>query len=407
MKSRLTLLLPEHWPEPPECEWLQSDRDGRTTQRGRSAPRHWPPADEHVAILDGAQTSLLTITVPPSKRKDRPALITYALEAKLARDVDQEHVTVVSEAPAPGGGADARQLTLLVVAAARLRQICAQFEALQRPLHRAVSVTECLAASAECWQVASGDGRSATLRSGAGSAIAFDLPPATGAADDTPDDDQVDAVVTIVELAVRAAGSVPQGIDLAFSPALSRASCEAIAQRSGITTQATTFDTILTRSAQAHSLLHGTFAPRTGAGASVWTMLRAPLLTAAAALTLAGLAMLVGVLADRDEAARLEKRLDRVFADALPSTPAVVPALQLQRALRDARHAQGELAENDLLSMLGALSDATGSMPTAFTYREQSLSTELTAPPTATAALVRYGLAVETDGTQLMLSSRP
>lgn len=408
MKSRLTVLVPEHWPQTPECEWLLSERDGRTTQRGRSAPRHWPAADEHVAILDGAQTSLLTVTLPPSKRKDRPALITYALEARLACDVEQEHITPIGETPAPAGAAaDARQLALLVVGTARLRQISTQFEALQRPLRRAVSLAECLDASAGCWQVASGDGRSATLRTGIGTAIAFDLPPADGNGGDSSTDARAEAIAAILALALREAGGAPQRLELAFSPALPPACCEIIARRTGITPQPISFDAVWARCAQAHTLLHGKLAPRTGAGSGAWTALRWPLATAAAALALAGIAMLGGVLADRAEAARLEKRLDQVFADALPGMPAVAPALQLRRALRDVRHAQGELAEDDMLSLLDAVVDASGIVPTAFSYRERQLKADLPAALPSTAALVRRGLAVEADGQRLTLSPAP
>ncbi|WP_039919544.1 type II secretion system protein GspL, partial [Thauera linaloolentis] len=311
MKSRLTLLVPEHWPQTPECEWQLSDRDGRTAQRGRSAPRHWPRADEHVAILDGAQTSLLTITVPPSKRKDRPALIAYALEARLAREVDQEHVTIVADtAASAGANPDARQLAVLVAGTARLRQVCAQFDTLQRPLHRAVSIFECLAASPECWQLASGDGRSAALRTGTGSAIAFDLPQRndggdTGGHGQADDDGRVEAIAAMLDFALRDAGSPPQRIELAFTPALPAECCDTLAHRTGVALQPLGFDAVWARSAQAHTLLHGGFAPKVGVGASLWTTLRWPALAAGTALALAGIAMAAGVLADRGEAARL------------------------------------------------------------------------------------------------------
>ena len=435
MKSRLTLLIPEHWPRIPECEWRLHTRDGRS-QHGRSAPRHWPAADEHVAILDGAQTRLLSVTVPPGKRKDRPALIAYALEARLARDVDHEHVTVIAESTGSGAATGentgdatnsssnpaARRLELLVVDAARLRQICAQFDALERPLQRAVSIFDCLAASAECWQLASGDGRSMALRTG-GDAIAIDLPPPgpasvdehgqAGSGEDEKnggsDDGRTAAIADLLALALADPDSrMPQRIELAFVPPLPPACCDTLARRTGIGMQPIDFATVWARSAQAHTLLHGSFAPKAGPGAGLWARLRWPALTAAGALALAGIATIAGLLADRTELERLEQRQARVFAGALPGMPAVAPERQLQRALRDARRIRGELAEDDMLSMLGAVVETTGSLPTVFSYREQRLSAELPAAPnpaSPAAALTRRGFHVQAEaGGRLLLS---
>ncbi|WP_418648708.1 type II secretion system protein GspL [Thauera butanivorans] len=449
MKSRLTLLIPEHWPRIPECEWRLSMRDG-SSQHGRSAPRHWPAADEHVAILDGAQTRLLSVTVPPGKRKDRPALIAYALEARLARDVDHEHLTVIAESSGSGGATSestgdttngsgnpaARRLELLVVDAARLRRICAQFDALERPLQRAVSIFECLAASAECWQLASGDSRSMALRTGGGDALALDLPPPGLAAVDKDGepgngedennggsgDGRTAAIADLLALALADPGSrMPQRIELAFVPPLPPACCDTLARRTGVGMQPIDFAAVWARSAQAHTLLHGGFTPKTGAGAGLWSRLRWPVLTAAGALALAGIITVASLLADRTELARLEQRQARVFAGALPGMPAVAPARQLQRALRDARRMLGELVEDDMLSMLGAVVDASGTLPTAFSYRDRSLSVDLPAassatPGTATPSnpalgtrLVRRGFTVEAegDGQRLTLSPAP
>ncbi|MCV2217863.1 type II secretion system protein GspL [Thauera sp. Sel9] len=445
MKSRLTLLIPEHWPRIPECEWRLSTRDGGS-QHGRSAPRHWPPADEHVAILDGAQTRLLSITVPPGKRKDRPALIAYALEARLARDVDHEHVTVIAESSGSGtansentddatndsSNPAARRLELLVVDAARLRRICAQFDALERPLLRAVSIFDCLAASAECWQLASGDGCSMALRTGGGDAIAIDLPPPgldsadedgePGSSEDEKNggsgDGRTAAIADLLALALADPGSrMPQRIELAFVPPLPPACCDTLARRTGVGMQSIDFAAVWARSARAHTLLHGGFAPKAGPGAGLWARLRWPALTAAGALALAGIATIASLFADRTELARLEQRQARVFAGALPGMPAVAPARQLQRALRDARRMQGELAEDDMLSMLGAVVDASGTLPTAFSYRDRGLSVDLPATPSTASPsnpalgtrLVRRGftVAAEGDGRRLRLSPTP
>jgi general secretion pathway protein L len=131
------------------------------------------------------------------------------------------------------------------------------------------------------------------------------------------------------------------------------------------------------------------------------------MLTAGAALTVAGLATSASVLFDRNAASELEQRAQRVFADALPGTPEIAPALQLRRALRDARHSRGELAEDDLLAMLGAVVEATGSPPETFSYRDGSLSLELTTAPASVAALERRGFKVNVDGRRLTLSTKP
>lgn len=407
MKSRLSVLVPEHWPQAPECEWHFTDRDGQSAQRGRSAPKHWPQADEHVAILDGAQTNLLSLTVPPSKRKDRPALINYALEAQLARDIDQEHVTIVADLPGKNRVSDdAHCLIVIVASTARLRQISAQFDALQRPLHRVVSIFECLNVTADTWQMMSADGVGIVLRTREDSGIAFDL----GLPEAHAPADPVTALADLLHLALSdPAGGVqpPARLEMAITPPLTPEACASLEQQTGISIHPVSLDAIWARSPHAHSLLHGTLAPKVGNSANLWSVVRWPALTAGAALSVAGLVTAASVLSDRADASHLEQRQHRVFADALPGTPAIAPVLQLRRALRDARHSHGELAEDDLLALLGALTEVTGNAPEAFTYRDHRLSVELAAAPASLAALERRGFKVAVDGRQITLSLQP
>lgn len=406
MNARLTLLIPERWPQSPECEWVLTDLHGRLLQRGCSIPRHWPAAGEHVAILDGAQASLLAVDLPPSKRKDRPTLLAFALEAQLARDIEHEHVTVIADTAAGRGEDGTRCVAVVVIAAARLQQVCAQFDALERPLSRAVSLLQCLDASPQHWQLACIDGTSAALRVDTGRGLCLDLPSPEG----DPDSVRSDNLHAMLDLALRdpaLEGQRPERLEIALVPPLTEAEHTRLTQDIGLDVLALESGHVWHRSLQATSLLHGPFAPRTGQDNGIAAALRRPSRVAGAALAVTALLMGVDLILDRAELARLEERQQRIFAEALPGTPPVAPERQVQRALRDARHAHGELAEGDLLSLLAAVTSLTGQLPETFNYREQGLELVLPEPPTTVAPLVRQGLQVAVEGRRLTLSWQP
>lgn len=405
MNTRLALIIPERWPDQPDCEWALLDRDGRIVEHGRSAPSHWPNAGEHVALIDGADCLLAALRVPPSKRRDRLPLIRYALEARLARDIDHEHVTITSERAdeeQPGG----RRLLAVVIEHARLRQICAQFEALRRPLGRAVALVDCLPATTTCWQAIDAGTGSLSLRAGPDGAITVDMPPHTPSTTAAPArGDSLACALTLATMAEPA----QQPAELVFTTAtpLTDAEMTLLSRQCAMEISQCSLDGLWGRSLLAANLLHGPFAPAASAGTGIWGALRLPAALAGAATLIAGIALAVGIAVDRNTVAELEGRERAIFADALPATPAIAPQLQLRRALDEARRDHGLLSAGDLLALLQALIEANGSLPLQMAYRTPRLEAELASPLPATAPLAHRGLSARLEGHRIHLQPQP
>ena len=120
MSHRLLLAIDEQWPTRPDCPWVLLGPDGQPTAEGHSEPRHWPAAAECEVVLTGPQCLWLEVPLPRAKRSDLPRLLAYALEDRLLKDPDTQHLTVSHRRPAGDGE---RELTgVLVVARERLRQ---------------------------------------------------------------------------------------------------------------------------------------------------------------------------------------------------------------------------------------------------------------------------------------------
>ncbi len=410
MTTRLALLIPENWPQTPECAWALMDRDGTVIQRGHSAPKHWPAATEHVAILDASQSRWVELTIPPARRKDQPKLIAYALEARLARDVDNEHLTVLrqyAQPPAADGAPQQQGVTVLVVNAARLRGICAQFDAIQRPLARAVSVLECVppAAAASHWKVFVTQPGSAVLSAPGGQAWSLDLP----ATEDGPGlSASLAQHLSLIGEDPRFVTAPPRHVEFASERALDPESLENLRAALGIEVSQHLHEGPWARSALAHDLLHGPFAA-VGRHASRWRALRWPLTVAAVGAAAALVALTVSVLLQRSEEASLHQRSARIFAEALPGTPSIVPERQLRRALDEARRGAGLLAPTDLLSLLDKYSEATGSVPRTFSYRDDTLMVELDGVAALSPGIPwsNYGLAARLEGRQLSITALP
>ena len=114
MNHRLLLAIDEQWPTRPDCPWVLLGPDGRPVSEGHSEPRHWPAAAECEVVLTGPQCLWLEVPLPRAKRADLPRLLAYALEDRLLKDPDTQHLTVSHRRPAGwqgrGAGADERQL---------------------------------------------------------------------------------------------------------------------------------------------------------------------------------------------------------------------------------------------------------------------------------------------------------
>ena len=164
MSHRLLLAIDEQWPTRPACPWVLLGPDGRPVSEGHSEPRHWPAAAECEVVLTGPQCLWLEVPLPRAKRADLPRLLAYALEDRLLKDPDTQHLTVSHRRPAGDGE---RELTgVLVVARERLRQITAQLAAIGRPPRRMLAEVQTAPSGGEAWQL-SLSAAGAILRSGA------------------------------------------------------------------------------------------------------------------------------------------------------------------------------------------------------------------------------------------------
>lgn len=395
MTTRLLLRIDEHWPRESAADWVLLDASNRVLQQGCSGATHWPAADGCEAILAGAQCLWLEVTLPPAPKRERPRLLSYALEEHLVGDPDTQHLTVTHSVAED----NSRRTGVIVVGRARMAQLIAQFEALGRPLSRLRSTLETVPVTPGRWTLAI-DARTALLRPGSSPTVCLDASSAE-ALDDA-------LSLSLAQAERRAGAETPRTIELRIAddgaiPALPLAHDQAAAIETGQPWQWWAHVDHCTE------LLHGEFAPRHMRGKR-WHALRPPLMLVAATVFVLFAANLVQILDQRQSLAELDARSQRLFARALPGTPAVAPGAQLARALADERRRAGRLAEGDLIALLRAHLEATGAIPLDIDYEDGKLDIGL--PPGTDIAALKTRLALQgidargRDG-GLVLSARP
>ena len=151
MSTRLLLAIDEQWPTRPDCPWVLLGDDGQPVSEGHSEPRHWPAAAECEVVLTGPQCLWLEVPLPRGARRDLPRLLAYALEDRLLKDPDTQHLTLSHRRPADDGERDLAGV--LVVARDRLRQLIAQLTAIGRPPRRVLAEMQTAPAGGEVWLV--------------------------------------------------------------------------------------------------------------------------------------------------------------------------------------------------------------------------------------------------------------
>ena len=375
MSSRLIVLVDEHWPARPSAPWALVGDDGRLQAEGSSEPRHWPPADDCVVVLAGSQCTWHETRLPRGARREEARLLAYALEDRLLNDPDSQHLTVVGREVEDGGVT----LGVLVVARERLRAVCAQLAAIGRPPVAAHAELQCAPGGDAAWHLAIA-GHGLVLRPGTAPAIALDPPLA--------------AALPLLSHALdraRAANALPASIAVHAAPGVDGEMPSAAADL-GCRFEGAAAYLWWQACPAATNLLQGQFAPshkRAG-----WAgRLRGPMRLAAASGAILLLASVGEVLWQRQRLDDLELRMQRLFETALPNTPAIAPAAQLQRRLDEVRMHRGQLREDDLLALLAAYAQARGVATRdsvgALEYRDGHLTLAL--PALATAERDRLG----------------
>ena len=365
MTHKLLLHIDEHWPRDPVTDWVLLDVAGQVLQQGRSGPMHWPAADTCAALLGATQCTWLEVPLPPSPRRERPRLLSYALEEQLVGDPDTQHLTVTHSA----ADGEFRRTGVIAVSRARIAQLLAQFEHLGRPLGQLRSALQTAPLGKQGWTLALRPGKDAVLRPDRHTALSFDLaPPATM-------HDLLSTALPIVLARRRALGEDATALELrvadgSVAPRIAAPDSYALPIATGPAWH------WWHHYGDASELLHDEFAPRHLENRHL-QRLKVPAAIAAFALFALLAATLVQVFMQGRALDELETRNTRLFERALPGTPAVAPAAQLARALQRERTRHGLLAADDLLALLHGHVLVTGVAPQALDYKAGQLTLTL------------------------------
>ncbi|MCB1957374.1 MAG: hypothetical protein KDG55_16975 [Rhodocyclaceae bacterium] len=380
MSTRLLVLIDEHWPSRPSAPWVVLDEAGRVQSEGESEPKHWPAASECAFMMAGSQCAWHQARLPRGARREEGRLLAYALEDRLLRDPESQHLVVTDREPGPDGVT----VRVLVTARERLRALVAQLAAIGRPPVAACSELQSAPAGGKDWHLAIAP-HALTLRSGPTGAEALD-PPLAGC----------QPLLAHALAAARAADSVPARLVLHRAPGADDAALEGEAL--GITLAEGEPYRWWAGAAGATNLLQGEFAPRHRRAGWIGR-LGWPLRLAAAALVVMVLADVGEVLWQRHRLGELDARMTRLFESALPRTPAVAPAAQLARQVDALRGSRGQLRSDDLLALLAAYASARGVATrdsiASLEFREGRLALELPALGAAERAALRERLSAQ------------
>lgn len=342
MKRRLVIYLDETWPARPSAPWVLLDDRDRVLESGSSEPRHWPAAHLCEAVLGGTQCAGLQVRLPRSGRREQDSLLRYALEERLIGDVEQQHLTVVDRRPATDG----IQITVLVTARSRLRALLAQLQAISRPPSRMVSELQASPVEPDAWTLCIGPGGHWILRMDAQPALALDAASAA------------DTIAMLLQQA-RGSGEAPSSLTIRAAHGIPTPDTALLHATTGLKLNVGPEYPWWASMHGSDDLLHDEFHPG-GARSGPLASMRAPALVAFGTACLFLAAGAAEVVWQKQQLAELEDRMQRIFVTAVPNTPAIAPALQLQRTLDEVRGRHGQLRSDDFLSLLERLTEAAG-----------------------------------------------
>lgn len=335
--STFRVLLPETWPDTASADWVLLDRQGQVVRAAHSDPRDWPQAERIEAVLLGAQTSWHKVRVPRASLREQTRALPFALEERLLREADSQHITASEQGT--------EQWAVLVAHRERLRRISAQFEAIGRPLDAAWSAAQCVPFEAGSWSYAI-SGNTACLRSEQHAALPDDIV-----------DDRVPAMLEASVAHARSAGTLPASIRLYGAEGVDTQNW---LQSLGLPLENMGAWHWHELPNDAANLLHGEFEP--GHRRSAWLQRLRPAAVVLAAAIAVHLVLSVGdVMLRKHELSRIRGDMRQLMQQQLPNTPVLDPQSQLRQAVNLARNNHGMLADNESLSLLSDLAAALGS----------------------------------------------
>jgi general secretion pathway protein L len=341
VRQTLRIYIDSRWPTPAKTAWVLLAAGGSTLREGTSEPAHWPAADDYEIVLGATQSTWHTAKVPAGKalRGETSRLLAYALEEKLLRDPDSQHFTITRQ--------EGNQVSVLVVARDRLRQVVAQFAALGKPLSRVFSELQCAPASRDAWHLTL-DGDAGLLRASELDGVCLD--PDRG--DGPPP--LLAALITGQKASDRAPTLIIHVADGVVEP-----DAKAWSAALGADVRAGAAYRWHTVPAGAANLLQGEFAPRHRHRAW-WARLK-PALWLSAAAVIAELLFGIGqIIWQHHRLADAQDHTAQIFQETFPKTPPVDPVAQMRRQLDQLRGPRGLLRSDDALTLLAALADTLG-----------------------------------------------
>jgi general secretion pathway protein L len=328
--TSLRIRIGEQWPQVLKAPWVLLDDAGRLLQAGEGEPAQWPAASGCELVLSAVQTTWLEVSLPRLPGRERLRALAYALEERLVREPDSQHLTPLG--PLQG------RVDVLVMARDRLRQVLAPLAAARRQVTAAYSELQCAVAGAGTHLTIYPDG--AVIRTDDRPPLAVDL-----------DGERMPATLATLLQPAPAAGAASPRLTVhaqaaAALPWLSAANASMGNAR-----------TWYERPDDAVSLLHGEFAPRRAG--DQWLRRLWPAALALVVLLMADVALSLGQWGWlRYRLAAREQDIATAFASAFPGMPLVDARLQVRRQLDAARAAAGQLRSDDALALMADLAEA-------------------------------------------------
>lgn len=363
--TTLRLYITEAWPDEPACEWVLLGNNGLAEAGGTSPPADWPAAKRTELVLAGPQTIYLRLSLPKGSRRPSARQIAYGLEDQLIRDPDKQHFTLARQ---EGENAD-----VIVIDRDRLAQIVAKLSELGRPPTRIVSEMEVAEAPVHgAWSVMR-RAQHAILQ-GAGP-----LPTCVDNTDSAPPS----ALLTYLAHA-RTQEQMPAYLVVRNSPGLVAIDTESWSAQLGLPVELGDDYEWHRIDDRTCNLLHGDFRSTNSESGSLKAV-RSAIYVFFAVLVCSVIGNVIAIMAQRKEFANTRQAIQATVRSALPGQPLIDPVSQISASLKEARHAHGQLAENDFLSMLAGLGDGIAENAAAslksLRYAEGKLSVSFTGDP--------------------------
>lgn len=332
----LRVLIPDAWPDRPEASWVLLNDDGRVDSEGTSDPRHWPEAGRTEAVLTGAQLSWHVVRMPRASVREQAKSLPFAVEEHLVREPDSQHCTPTDQGE--------ESWAVLVIARERMRRLAAQFQTIRRPLDAVHAAAQTLPWEAGSWTIGVENG-GIVVRTDEHAAFV----------DDVLSGDEVPGILATALEQAQAAGTAPQVLRVVQA---GRNASEWTTQLN-VPVELAGEWTWYRVPATAANLLQGEFSARHRTDAWVKRLKPAAILLVAvflADLALGGLE----VMLKQNTLNGMKSDMVRLFKSELPGTSLLDPVLQMRRELNTQRVRHGQLADDDPLVVLAALSGALG-----------------------------------------------